>query len=205
MPGSPVPDPTKITFVVALLERGHKHLDSQQFLDAKECFLQALGEANAMGISSASVHWSLAVALDYGGEVDLAYEHASKAVELDPFAGPFRRSLTVIERRIFAFLGDRDRPDEHDLVPRVYGALLARSAATLEAHVAMVRHLVAIGGAGSALGKAEALVSRFPGRPEAWAVKAHVLRHQGDEVGAAEAESQAATLKAATGKGTLIA
>jgi hypothetical protein len=113
--------------------------------EALALYRTVLGEARRLRLCSAHLHWAFAAAADYAGELEMAFEQATLAIEKDPLAPLFRHSFDVITGRINAALADPARAQGDPSTPRLYALLLRADAAKVRTHLAMVRFQLASG------------------------------------------------------------
>jgi len=178
--------------LLAKLKTAQQHIDAQEPGQAEVVAKEVLAEAARAGLRSAHAHWVLAIAHDYQGELEPAFEQITRAIELDPLAPGHRNSFEIITRRIGEALYDAEREDDDPSTPRLYRLLLQAGEPTAGAHLAMVRHHAATGAVDEARKLADAVTLLHPTEAAAWRAKAMVARLLGDEQAAAEADVQAA-------------
>ncbi len=162
--------------------------------DAVEVYRALLAEARQVGLDSAHLHWAYAVACDYSGDLEMAFEQTTTAIAKDPLAPPFRHSFELITGRIKAALSDTERAADDPSTPRLYALLQRADEADVGAHLAMARYHLATGNPEQARALVDAVTLLHAGSREAWEMKAKVAAATGDEAGAAKARIEAATL-----------
>lgn len=96
--------------MLAELRRAYQLAEEQRAPEALEICRTLLGEARQAGIDSAHLHWACAVAADYAGELEMAFEQITTAIAKDPLAPPFRHSFDLIARHLRAALGEGALP-----------------------------------------------------------------------------------------------
>ena len=92
-------------------------------------------EARKAGIASANLLWGVAVASDYTGELEMAFENVTAALALDPLAPPIHHSFEVITRRIRDALSSPERAVDDPSTPRLYAILVGAGEAEDPRHV----------------------------------------------------------------------
>ncbi len=170
-----------------LVERGEPR-------EAIAVYGEVLALARKAGVDSAHLHWAYAVACDYAGELEMAFEQIQTAISKDPLALSFRTSFDVIGRRIREALADSDRRADDPSTPRLYALLLRAGEADVDSHVAMTRYQLATDKAPEARALAAALTLLYPMSPAAWEARAAVARAEGDVAATEEARLEAAAL-----------
>jgi tetratricopeptide (TPR) repeat protein len=185
----------KIQWMLDELRRGLE-LDREDKAAAMKVYRAVLAEAKRLGFESAYLSWVIAVTHDEMGALEMAWEEIEKSVAADPLSLPARRSFEIIADRVRAALRAPDREVGDPSTPRLYGMLVRAGEADMGAHVAMARHELAAGRSAEARGLAGAVVKLYPASREAWKLLADVARAQGDEVTAASAELEAASVGA---------
>jgi hypothetical protein len=145
-----------------------------------------------LGLSSGYLLWTLSIAADNLGELEMAFDYIRRALATDPLAQPFQNSFEIVVKRIRAALADEARAVDDPSTPRLYDILSGAGEADVPAHVAMARWCAAGGDLTRAAKLAEALVTLYPGDPLAWRCKADVARVTGDAATADECMAEAA-------------
>ena len=166
--------------------------DNKQFDEAAAAYNTLLAKLSALGLKSPFLWWHLAIALDYSGKVDHAFEACLKSVNEDPlYAGPLN-SFDIICSRLHERLLELVENDPR--IPKWFGMLSKVGRVELDARLLMVRHLSAVGKAAEALRQAEALTLLFEDSQQAWQTLAALARDAGLAERAAEAEATAQAL-----------
>jgi hypothetical protein len=173
-------------------KRGFELLDNREPAEALKVFREVIVEARKAGIESANLYWGCAVASDYTGEMEMAFENVTAALALDPLAGPIHHSFDVITRRIRDALSDPERAVDDPSTPRLYAILVGAGEAEVESHVAMTRYHLAAGNVAAAGAIADAAALFYPNAPSAWEAKAAVATARGDAEGPEQARIEAA-------------
>lgn len=140
----------------------------------------AIAEARKLGLTSGALFWHAAVANDYAGNWEDAFEYVNRALELDPLAEPFHHSFSIIAGRIRTALNDATRAADDPSTPRLYDLLLRAGEADVGCHAAMARYAVATGDLARARAIADAVTLLHPAAPEAWKCKSEVAVAAGD-------------------------
>ncbi len=182
--------------LLAGMNRGQELVNGSDPAEAMKVYAEVLKLARNAGLASAHLHWAYAVACDYAGELEMAFEQVSAAVQGDPLALPFRNSFDVIAGRIRAALSAPDRAVDDPTTPGLYALLVNAGEAEVGSHVAMGRHHLATGNVAAAARIAEAAVLFYPTAPEAWELKAAVATAAGDAQAAESARIEAAAATA---------
>ena len=170
--------------LLAGAKRGFDLLDERNPAEALKVFREVLVEAHKAGIESANLLWGVAVASDYTGELEMAFENVTAALALDPLAGPIHHSFDVITRRIREALAAPERVADDPSTPRLYAILVGAGEAEVESHVAMARYHLATGNVPAAGAIADAATLLYPASKVAWDAKAAVATARGDAEGA---------------------
>lgn len=176
------------------LRRAYDLVQERQATEAVEAYRAALAEARQAGLDSAHLHWAFSVACDYSGDLEMAFEQITIAIEKDPLAPPFRHSFELITGRIKAALADEQRAADDASTPRLYALLQRAGAADVASHLAMARYLVATGKAEHARALVDAVTLLHSGAREAWELKARLAAAAGDVATAEQARIEAAAL-----------
>ncbi len=176
------------------LRRAYDLVQERRPAEAVEVYRAVLAEARQHGLDSAHLHWAYAVACDYSGDLEMAFEQMTTAIAKDPLAPPFRHSFELITGRIRAALADAGRAADDPSTPRLYALLQRADEADVGAHLAMVRYHLATGNADEARALVDAVTLLHPGSRDAWEAKAKVAAAAGDAAGAEEARLEASAL-----------
>jgi tetratricopeptide (TPR) repeat protein len=163
-----------------------------KWAEARVEFARVRALARKAGIPHGMVSWRLAVCSDNLNELEAALEYAVEALESDPLSGPFRNSFEIICRRIRESLASEEWDVADPATARLYELLVRERQTDDASHLAMARHLVAVGETERAKRIVGALVTLSPRRAEAWALLASIARSEGDEEAARAAEIEAA-------------
>lgn len=176
------------------LRRAYQLAEEQRAPEALEIYRGLFGEARQAGLDSAHLHWACAVAADYAGELEMAFEQITTAIAKDPLAPPFRHSFDLIARHLRAALADPERDADDPSTPRLYALLQRADEADVGAHLAMVRFHLAKGHAAEARALLDAVTLLHPASREAWELLGRVAREAGDVEAAERARVEAAAL-----------
>ena len=127
------------------MRRAYDLVQERRADEAVNVYRDVLAEARKVGLDSAHLHWAFAIACDYSGDMEMAFEQITLAIGNDPLAPPFRHSFEVITGRIQTALADPERAADDPSTPRLY-ALLQRGGTTdVSSHLAMARYHLATG------------------------------------------------------------
>jgi hypothetical protein len=162
--------------------------------EAVEVYREITAEARRAGLASAHLHWAFAVACDYSGDLEMAFEQITTAVAKDPLAVPFRHSFDLITRRIKAALADAERAADDPSTPRLYALLQRADEADVGSHLAMARYHLATGKSELARALVDAVTLLHSRSREAWELKATLAAAAGDAATAEQARLEAAAL-----------
>lgn len=177
------------------LRRAHDLVEERRADEAVNVYRELVAEARKAGLDSAHLHWAFAVACDYAGELEMAFEQIGIAIGKDPLAPPFRHSFELITGRIRAALADVERAADDPSTPRLYALLQRGEAVDVPSHLAMVRYHLATGKPAEARALVDAVTLLHPASREAWEAKATVARAAGDAAAEAQARLEAAALQ----------
>lgn len=144
--------------------------------EARERCIKLKAACAASGIRSLHVVWNLAIACDYVGDWEQAFEAIREAVDLDPVAPPVWNSYRIIVERLRGTLTDPEFAPDAPQKPRMYELLLSANEVTPACHVAMARFLAHTGREGEALHLLDALTTLYPAYPDGWKELAKVAR-----------------------------
>lgn len=169
--------------------QGRRAAEAGAWDDVVRLFGDLARELEAVGLSSAFVHWSLAVAHDNKEEFDMAISEIRRALALDPLAVNYHRSFEIIANRLRQHLAEL--PAEHESVPRLYGLLAQSGDADVPTHLVMARHFAATRRVERAEQLLAALALTAPASREVWVERARLAREQGDLEAAAGFEAEA--------------
>jgi tetratricopeptide (TPR) repeat protein len=178
------------------MRRAYDLVEARQLQEAIEVYRTLLAAAAKARMASGCLHWMMAIACDYAGEMEMAFEHIEKAILEDPLAVPFRQSFDVVSGRVRAALADATRAADDPATPRLYSLLTRANEADVAAHLAMARYRLATGAPAEAAALVDAVTRIFPASREAWELKARVAQHSGDTAAADLARIEAAALAA---------
>jgi hypothetical protein len=176
------------------MRRAYGLVEEQRAGEAVEVYRTVLAEARRAGLDSAHLHWAFAVACDYSGDLEMAFEQVTTAIAKDPLAPPFRHSFELITGRIKAALVDAERAADDPSTPRLYALLQRAGEVDVGAHLAMVRYHLATGKPELARVLVDAVTLLHSGSREGWELKAKVAAAAGDTAAAEEARLEAAAL-----------
>lgn len=184
------------------VKRGFELMDERKPAEALEVLREVLAESRKAGLASAYLYWGIAIAADYTGDLEMAFENVTAALALDPLASPIHSSFEVITRRIRDALSSPDRAVDDPSTPRLYAILVGAGEAEVESHAAMARFHLATGNVPAATAIADAAALLYPASKVAWEAKAAVASARGDVAGAEQARVEAV---AAGGRATPFA
>lgn len=177
------------------LARAQELFEQGKYAEAREVFEQVRAAAQKLGIRSGHVAWGMAMACECGGDLAAAMQLIIEALESDPLAGPFNRTLDIIAESVRQALVADDRAPG-DETPRLYQLLVQVGEADEGAHLAMARYHLATGKSELALKLVDAVTMVYPSSNKAWGLRAEIAVAQGDHEGAAQAQAEAAALGA---------
>jgi tetratricopeptide (TPR) repeat protein len=140
----------------------------------------AIAAARKLGITSGALFWHAAVANDYAGNWEAAFDRINQALDRDPLNEPFRNSFGVITNRIRAALARADRAVDDPSTPKLYELLVRAGEADVGCHAVMARYAAATGDLAKARAIADAAALLFPASPEAWKARSEVAAKAGD-------------------------
>jgi len=183
--------------MLANIAKVHEHGERREYAEAKVMAEKVRGGLAMAGITSAHVLWLLAVTNDYLGEVEEAFRLITEAVTVDPMEPSIEKSFIIITDRIRRMLIDPDRDPADESTPRLHDMLVQAGKADELVHVAMARHLEAVGKPDEALRLLDAVLLLSPACRDAWVVKAIVAKNVGREEEALAAEAEAMALDGA--------
>ncbi|ACG75194.1 tetratricopeptide repeat protein [Anaeromyxobacter sp. K] len=180
--------------ILAELRRAYQLVEEQRAPEALEIYRGLFAEARQAGLDSAHLHWACAVAADYTGELEMAFEQITTAIAKDPLAPPFRHSFDLISRHLRAALADPERDADDPSTPRLYALLQRSDEADVGAHLAMARFHLAKGHAAEARALLDAVTLLHPAAREAWELLGRAAREAGDATTAERARLEASAL-----------
>jgi tetratricopeptide (TPR) repeat protein len=180
--------------LLAEMRRAYDLVQERRAGEAIELYRALLAEARQVGLDSAHLHWAFAVACDYSGDLEMAFEQLTLAIGKDPLAPPFRHSFELITGRIRAALAAPERAADDPSTPRLYALLQRADEADVGAHLAMARYHLATGKVEQARGLLDAVTLLHASSREAWEMKARVATAMGDPAAAEQARIEAAAL-----------
>ncbi|ACL67347.1 tetratricopeptide repeat protein [Anaeromyxobacter dehalogenans 2CP-1] len=180
--------------ILGELRRAYQLAEEQRAPEALEIYRGLIAEARQAGLDSAHLHWACAVAADYTGELEMAFEQITTAIAKDPLAPPFRHSFDLISRHLRAALADPERDADDPSTPRLYALLQRSDEADVGAHLAMARFHLAKGHAAEARAMLDAVTLLHPAAREAWELLGRVAREAGDAATAERARLEASAL-----------
>ncbi|MGB8930734.1 MAG: hypothetical protein WCC48_05745 [Anaeromyxobacteraceae bacterium] len=177
------------------LRRGYDLNEEGNHEEAAEVVRGVLERGKAAGFTSAFALWNLAIATDQGGNLEMAFDYITQALQLDPIAQPFNNSFEVIVKRIRAALAAEDRAVDDPSTPRLYELLVRSGETDAAAHVAMAKFWMAKGETAKAARIADAVTLLNPTEREAWLCRAEVAAASGDAATAEECIAEAAAIE----------
>ena len=135
---------------------------------------KVLSEAEALGVVSSELYWSVAVVADRQNNFPLAVDCCRRAMEADPLAPSVRNSWAIILRRVREALLDDGRKVDDAEVPKLYRLLADVGGADEACHVRYSAHLVATSKACEARALLTALLKLYPQSLDGWTLYAQV-------------------------------
>jgi hypothetical protein len=177
------------------MRRAYDLVQERRADEAVNVYRDVVAEARKVGLDSAHLHWAFAIASDYSGDMEMAFEQITLAIGKDPLAPPFRHSFEVITGRIQAALADPERAADDPSTPRLYALLQRGGTADVSSHLAMARYHLAMGKPAEARALVDAVTLLHPTSREAWEAKATVARATGDASAAEQARLEGAALQ----------
>jgi tetratricopeptide (TPR) repeat protein len=178
-------------------QRAQQLLDQNSHQEAKELFTSVRARSRKLGIDSSYLAWGLAVAHDFLGELEMAFEAIKEAITHDPMNVAVHRSFDVIADRLRAALADAARAPDDPSTPRLYALLQGAGEADVPSHLAMARHLAHAGMHADAMRILDAVTLLAPVSKDAWEGKATLARAMGDAELAAKCDAEAMAVAAA--------
>lgn len=146
------------------------------------------------GRTSGFTLWHVALIATRMGELEMAFDYITQALESDPIAAPLRRSFVSITHQMREALAAGTREATDPSTPRLYDLLVRSGEADVGCHLAMVRWCSAAGDHARARALADAVTALHPLDREAWLCAAEAARSAGDGDSAARATAEAAAL-----------
>lgn len=171
---------SRLAPVMNAIKKSVELVNGNNFEEAVKACRWAIAEAKKLGVASGALFWHAAVANDYAGNWEDAFDHINRALELDPIAEPYRSSFTIITRRIRGALADASRSADDPSTPKLYEMLVRAGEADVGSHAAMARYAAATGDLAKAKAIADAATLLFPASPEAWKCRSEVAVASGD-------------------------
>lgn len=139
-----------------------------RFTEAEPILRAVRDDARKAGWGYASMSHHLSHVCYCLGRLEEALEFALEALAQDPLSREFNRGYQAVVQNMREIIEAADLPAGDARIPR-YHALLAREAeTTVETHLALLRHLTAVGNQAEAARIAEALAILHPEHPEVW-------------------------------------
>ncbi|BDG08603.1 hypothetical protein [Anaeromyxobacter paludicola] len=185
----------RIERMLADMRRAYELTQEHQPEEGLKLYREVLKQAQGLTLESAYLLWSVAVAADYSGDLEMAFTYVVQAVETDPLTPPFRNSFEVISNRLRAALADPARPADDASTPRLCELLTRAGEADVATHLALVRFHAATGDTGKATELVQAVTLLFPAAREAWICAAELASARGDAETAARCTAEAALLE----------
>ena len=183
--------------MLADIAKVHEHGERREYAEAKVLAEKVRAGLAMASVRSAHVLWLLAVTSDYLGEVEEAFRFIMEAMTVDPMEPNIEKSFGIITDRLRRALIDPERDLADESTPRLHDMLVQAGKADELVHVAMARHLEAVGKPDEALKLLDAVLLLSPGCRDAWVVKAIVAKNAGREEEALAAQAEAAALDGA--------
>lgn len=184
----------RICTLIAGLRNATTLIEKGDHVEALKVLLDVRARAAKVGVESAFLVWNLAVCEEALGEFEAAFETISEAARLDPLAQPIQATFDSIAWRMRQAVADPERAPEDPAIARMYDALMSAGECDVSSHVAMARHLSAVGEHERAMKILDAVTLLASVSRDAWRAKAAVARAMGDEGLVTECETQAATI-----------
>jgi tetratricopeptide (TPR) repeat protein len=178
----------------AELRRGYELNEAGNHEEAAEVVRAVLERGKAAGFTSAFALWNLAISSDQGGNLEMAFDYITQALQLDPIAQPFHNSFEIIVKRIREALAAEGRALDDPSTPRLYELLVRSGETDVASHVAMAKFWLAKGETEKAARIADAVTLLNPADRDAWLCKAEVARAAGDAATAGECMAEAAAV-----------
>lgn len=148
-----------------------------------EPILQSIRDtARNAGWGHAAISHALSVVCYHQGRLDEALEFVCEAVAREPFHRRYQKGFDSVVQRMREVIEAADLSPDDPRIPRFH-ALLAREVeeTTVETHLALLRHLCAVGNHAEAARIAKALSLLHPEHPEVWRYRAGIEAESGDE------------------------
>jgi tetratricopeptide (TPR) repeat protein len=157
-------------------------IDKKQYSEAVSLAASVRNESRrTTGRDSANAAWLAAIAADYAGEFERAFQFISDALAIDPICLAFDRSFDIIVAHTREALLSPERDPADPAIERLYRLLLNAARVDAECHLALVRHFAATGRMEEAFKTVDALTELFPTCAEAWAAKMSIAIRLGRE------------------------
>lgn len=197
--GDLLPKPRKLApetrrLMLLDMQRAQELVNAGNHAEAKGIVENVAAGLAWAGVTSASVLWARAVVADYLGDGDSAFKFIMEASGMDPLDPAIARSFDIISEKLRRTLLASDNDPTDEAVARIYGMLVEAGKADDLCHVAMARHLAAVGKDDEAAKLVEAVVLLAPACRDAWLMKATLATKLGRVEDAVMAEAEAAAL-----------
>lgn len=176
------------------MQRAHELVSAEKHEEAKSVLENVAAGLAWAGVTSAHATWARAVVADYLGDGDSAFRLIIEAADMDPLEPAIVRSFGIIVEKLRRTLLASDQDPADESVPRIYGMLIEAGKADDAVHLAMARHLAAVGKDGEAMKLLDAVTTLSPACREAWAAKCALAKKLGLAEEAVAAEAEAASL-----------
>lgn len=184
----------RIRTLIAGLRKATTLIEKGEHAEAQTVLFDVRARAAKVGVESAFLVWNLAVCQEAVGELETAFETVSEAARLDPLAQPIQSTFDSVAWRMRLVVADPERAPEDPAIARMYEALMSAGECDVSSHVAMARHLSAVGEHQRAMRILDAVTLLASVSQDAWRAKAAVAGAIGDEALVTECEAQAAAI-----------
>lgn len=177
--------------MLADVAKVHEHGERREYAEAKALAEKVRAGLAMAGIKSAHVLWLAAISSDYAGQVEEAFRLITEAMAVDPMEPNIERSFGIITDRVRRMLIDPERDLADESTPRLHAMLVSAGKADELVHVALARHLEAVGKPEEAMKLLDAVLLLSPTCRDAWVVKSIVAKNLGREEEALAAQAEA--------------
>lgn len=160
--------PAKAQELLELQRRADSLLEAENFEEAIDLLREVRDSARKEGWGTATPAYLLSFVYFRQDRLEDAFHLLLESLSQDPLNPQFHAAHQTLMQRMREVIEAKDLPPDDPRIPRYHAILAREGEATVETHLAMVRHLTATEKLDEARKLADALTVLHPEHPEVW-------------------------------------
>lgn len=166
--------PPEVREMVANLQQAVQMSKGRQFVEAEPALRAIREDARKRGYGYGAASYHLSFVCFRQGRLEEALELVFEAIAQDPLNPEYHGGFEAVVHRMREVIEAADLPPGDARIPRFHALLTREGEATVETHLALLRHLCAVGDEAEAARFSKALSVLHPGHPEVSRLRAGI-------------------------------